>query len=138
MHGLVGILEQAVGRDEDHLALRALLQNGTGRIQTVHAGHLDVHQDQVCAPEHRRVGCLAAVFCRFDHHLMLKAAGHDLRQSFPLQCFVIRNQQMNHSSNSSSFSISGRYSATVVPRPGRERISMRLRPSSRRRRAATL
>ena len=101
MHGLVGILEQAVGRDKDHLALRAIF------------------------------GCL-------NGDLVLKAAGNDIRQSFSFQYFVIRDQQANHSSNSSSFSTNGRYSTTAVPRPGWDRITRRLFRSSRRRRAATL
>ena len=138
MHGLVGILEQAVGRNEDHLALRALFQHRTGRIQTVHAGHFNVHQDQVCAPQHRRICRLAAVFGCLNGDLMLKAAGHDIRQSFSFQYLVIRDQQANHSSNSSSFSTNGRYSTTAVPRPGWDRITRRLFRSSRRRRAATL
>ena len=138
MHGLVGVLEQTVGRNKDHLALRALFQHGAGCIQTVHTGHLNVHQDQVCAPQHRRIRCLAAVLGSLDGHFVLKAAGHDVRQRFPFQCFIIRDQQTNHSSNSSSFSTNGRYSTTAVPRPGWDRITKRLFRSSRRRRAATL
>ena len=61
MHGLVGVLEQTVGRNKDHLALRALFQHGAGCIQTVHTGHLNVHQDQVCTPQHCRIRCLAPV-----------------------------------------------------------------------------
>ena len=138
MHGLVGVLEQTVGRNKDHLALRALFQHGAGCIQTVHTGHLNVHQDQVCAPQHRRIRRLAAVFSCLNGDLVLKAAGNDIRQSFSFQYFVIRDQQANHSSNSSSFSTNGRYSTTAVPRPGWDRITRRLFRSSRRRRAATL
>ena len=138
MHRLVGVLEQAVRRDEDHLAGGPLGQHGPGRVQPTHARHLNVHQDEVGSPEHGRVRCLAAVLGSLDGHFVLKAAGHDVRQRFPFQCFIIRDQQTNHSSNSSSFSTSGRYRITAVPRPGRERTTTRQRASSSRRRAATL
>ena len=164
MHRFVGVLEQAVCRDKDHLALRALFQHGAGCIQTVHTGHLNVHQDQVCAPQHRRIRCLAAVHARhldvhqnqvctpehggiggfasvfrhFHCYLMLEPAHDDIRQRFPFHLLVIRDQQTNHSSNSSSFSTSGRYRITAVPRPGRERTTTRQRASSSRKRAATL
>ena len=138
MHRFVGVLEQAVRRDEDHLALRALFQHRAGGIQAVHARHLDVHQNQVCTPEHGGIGGFAAVFRHFHRYLMLKPAHNDIRQRFPLHPLVIRDQQTNHSSNSSSFSTSGRYRITAVPRPGRERTTTRQRVSSSRRRAATL
>ena len=138
MHCLVGVLEQAVCRDKDHLALRALLQHRAGGIQAVHARHLDVHQNQVCFPEHGGVGGFAAIFRHLHRHLMLEPAHDDIRQRLPLHSLIIRDQQTNHSSNSSSFSTSGRYRITAVPRPGRERTTTRQRASSSRRRAATL
>ena len=138
MHRLVGVLEQAVRRDEDHLALRPLLQHRAGGIQAVHARHLDVHQNQVCFPEHGGVGGFAAIFRHLHRHLMLEPAHDDIRQRLPLHPLIIRDQQTNHSSNSSSFSTSGRYRITAVPRPGRERTTTRQRASSNRRRAATL
>ena len=138
MHRFVGVLEQAVRRDEDHLALRALFQHRAGGVQAVHARHLDIHQNQVCTPEHGGIGGFAAVFRHFHRHLMLEPAHDDIRQRLPLHPLVIRDQQTNHSSNSSSFSTSGRYRITAVPRPGRERTTTRQRASSSRRRAATL
>ena len=138
MHRLVGVLEQAVRRDENHLALRPLLQHRAGGIQAVHARHLDVHQNQVCFPEHGGVGGFAAIFRHLHRHLMLEPAHDDIRQRLPLHSLVIRDQQTNHSSNSSSFSTSGRYRITAVPRPSRERTTTRQRASSSRRRAATL
>ena len=90
VHCLVGVLEQAVGGDEDHPAARPLGQHGPGRIQAAHARHLDVHQDQVRAPQNGGVGSFAAVFRCFQHHLMfIKAAGHHLGQGVPLQFFII-------------------------------------------------
>ena len=138
MHRFVGVLEQAVCRDKDHLALRALFQHRAGGIQAVHARHLDVHQNQVCTPEHSGIGGFASVFRHFHCYLMLEPAHDDIRQRFPFHLLVIRDQQTNHSSNSSSFSTSGRYRITAVPRPGRERTTTRQRASSSRKRAATL
>ena len=138
MHRFVGVLKQAVCRDKDHLALRALFQHRAGGIQAVHSRHLDVHQNQVCTPEHSGIGGFASVFRHFHCYLMLEPAHDDIRQRFPFHSLVIRDQQTNHSSNSSSFSTSGRYRITAVPRPGRERTTTRQRASSSRKRAATL
>ena len=149
MHRLVGVLEQAVRRDEDHLALRPLLQHRAGGIQAVHARHLDVQNGNlyllflIDLKGFPAVGCLenpapAAIFRHLHRRLMLEPAHDDIRQRLPLHPLIIRDQQTNHSSNSSSFSTSGRYRITAVPRPGRERTTTRQRASSSRRRAATL
>ena len=50
MHRLVGVLEQAVGRDEDDPAAGPLGQHSAGSIQTAHTRHLNVHQNEVRSP----------------------------------------------------------------------------------------
>ena len=99
MHRLVGVLEQAVCRDEDHLALRPLLQHRAGGIQAVHARHLNVHQNQVCFPEHSGIGGFAAIFRHLQDHFPLKTALDQLCKRLPLQLFVIRDQQAYHRPN---------------------------------------
>ena len=120
MHGLVGVLEQTVGRNKDHLALRALFQHGAGCIQTVHTGHLNVHQDQVCAPQHRRIRCLAAVLRQSRWSLRAQSGGPRCPPAFPVP--VLRHPRSTDESFLKllplSFSTNGRYSTTAVPRPG--------------------
>ena len=139
MHCFVGILKQAVRRHKDDPAAGPLGQDRPRRIQAAHARHFDVHQDQLRPPEHRSVGGFPAILGKFQHHFMLKAVAHHIGQSLPLQLFIIRDQQANHSSKSSSTgSTKGRYRLTAVPHPSWERISNRQRLSSSFKRAATL
>ena len=99
MHRLMGILEQAVGCDEDDPAGRPLGQHGAGSVETAHARHLNIHQDEVRAPQHRRVGSFAAIFRHLQDHFPLKTALDQLRKRLPLQLFVIRDQQAYHRPN---------------------------------------
>ena len=99
MHRLMGILEQAVGCDEDDPAGRPLGQHGAGSVETAHARHLNIHQDEVCAPQHRRVGSFAAIFRHLQDHFPLKTALDQLCKRLPLQLFVIRDQQAYHRPN---------------------------------------
>ena len=99
MHRLMGILEQTVGCDEDDPAGRPLGQHGAGGVEAAHARHLNIHQDEVCAPQHRRVGSFAAIFRHLQDHFPLKTALDQLRKRLPLQLFVIRDQQAYHRPN---------------------------------------
>ena len=99
MHRLMGILEQAVGCDEDDPAGRPLGQHGAGSVETAHARHLNIHQDEVRAPQHRRVSSFAAIFRHLQDHFPLKTALDQLRKRLPLQLFVIRDQQAYHRPN---------------------------------------
>ncbi len=96
MHRLVGILEQAVGCDEDDPAGRPLGQHGAGSVEAAHARHLNIHQDEVRAPQHRRVGSFAAIFRHLQNHFPLKTALDQLRKRLPFQLFIIRDQQPDH------------------------------------------
>ncbi len=119
MHRLVGVLEQAVGRDEDDPAGRPLGQHRAGGVEAVHARHLDVHQNQVCVPQHRRVGSFASIFRHLQDHFPLKAALDEFCKRLPFQLFIIRDQQTDHRPiPPPKVLTSGRYILMAVPRPG--------------------
>ena len=96
MHRLVGVLEQAVGRHEDDPAGGPLGQHSAGCVEAAHPWHLDVHEDEVCVPQHRRVGSLAAVLGHLQDHFPLKAALDEFCKRLPFQFFIIRDQQPDH------------------------------------------
>ena len=63
-HGFYGIFEAVIGGDEDELCPGVMGDDLQSSIYAVDARHLDIHQDQVCAPELRHAhGIHTVIYC---------------------------------------------------------------------------